>query len=101
MIIATEKVDVLTRHGGAVACQGGDGIIHIERTETFLSQGCTWGDVLNSLGLIASMAHIENPCSRLRDNLYLELTRIVGEYCTDVAEGQFQDWCGKYKNSNN
>ena len=73
----------------------------IERTETFLSQGCTWGDVLNSLGLIASMAHIENPCSRLRDNLYLELTRIVGEYCTDVAEGQFQDWCGKYKNSNN
>ena len=71
----------------------------LERTETFLSQGGTWCEVLNSLGLIASMAHIENPCSRLRDNLYLELVRIVGEYCTDVAEGQFQNWCDKYKNS--
>ena len=72
----------------------------LERTETFLSQGCTWSEVLNSLGLIASMAHIENPCSTLRDNLYLELVRVVGAYCTDVAEGQFQDWCGKYKKSN-
>ena len=73
----------------------------LERTETFLSQGCTWCEVLNSLGLIASMAHIENPCSRLRDNLYLELVRIVGEYCTDLAEGEFQDLYGKYKNSYN
>lgn len=71
----------------------------LDRTETFLSQGCTWSEVLSSLGLIASMAHIENPGSRLRDNLYLELTRIVGEYCTDLAEGEFQDPHGKYKNS--
>ena len=31
MVIATEKIDVLIRHGGAVSCQGGDGITHIER----------------------------------------------------------------------
>lgn len=72
----------------------------LELTEAFLSQGRTWCEVQNSMGLIASMAHIENPCSRLRDNLYLELVRIVGEYCTDIAEGQFQDWRGKYKNGN-
>lgn len=31
MVIATEKIDVLIRNGGAVCCQGGDGITHIER----------------------------------------------------------------------
>lgn len=31
MVISTEKIDVLIRNGGAVICQGGDGITYIER----------------------------------------------------------------------
>ena len=33
MVIATEKTDVLIRDGGAVSCQGGDGITYIGRTD--------------------------------------------------------------------
>lgn len=30
MVTTTEKTDVLIRNGGAVSCQGGDGITYIE-----------------------------------------------------------------------
>ena len=30
MVTTTEKIDVLIRNGGAVSCQGGDGITYIE-----------------------------------------------------------------------
>lgn len=58
MVIATEKVDVLIRHGGAVACQGGDGIILIERTDNDCFYDSDIWAVVENLDYSMSVVHV-------------------------------------------
>jgi len=61
MVIATEKTDVLIRSGGAVSCQGGDGITYIERTDNdCFYDADVWKVVENPDDYSMSVVHVGN-----------------------------------------
>lgn len=47
MVTTTEKTDVLIRNGGAVSCQGGDGITYIEHGIDIFDDADVWTVVEN------------------------------------------------------